>query len=193
MLIGFSIAKRLIFTVMSLLSSPMMRLFFLVTFFMVLIGGFAWYTATVKYRRDTAHLQFVDPANPLWATAKARAKATIDTLYAYYPQYPNASFAKFSNDGPSGFREDIWAPIIALGPGFVKVKIDPKYLTDQQKNPERELPTGQLLDWMIQLPNNSIRGGFTTQALLTLQLEQKKAASAADSLRADLALFQDTL
>jgi len=112
---------------MSLLSNAPFRIFLLLTFFVVLITGFAWYTATLQYERDTAHLHFVDPENPLWNQAKAQAKTSLDTLYTLYPQYPSSSFVKFSHKGASGLQEDIWAQVTALGPGFAKIEIGQRW------------------------------------------------------------------
>ncbi|CAN5340600.1 hypothetical protein BH09BAC1_BH09BAC1_11540 [soil metagenome] len=176
---------------MSLLSSPPFRILLLLTFFIVLIAGFSWYMATLQYRRDTAHLQFVDPNNNLWNTAKMQAKATLDTFYYLYPNYPEHSFVKFTNDGASGFQEDIWALVTGVGPGFVQIQVQPRYLTEKNRIPERELPAGKIIDWMVELPNGSIRGGYTTQALLELDI--KKGRPNADSLHKNLNLFIDTL
>ncbi len=174
---------------MSLLSSAPFRVLLIMTVFIVLIGGFSWYMATLQYERDTAHLQFVDPNNDLWNRAKEQSKTSIDTLYSLYPQYPTGAFVKFSNEGASGFQEDVWAQVIDLGPGFVKIQIQPKYLTEKNSNPERELSTGRIIDWMVQLPDGNIRGGYTTQALL--KLENAKVAN--DSLEVKLSLFLDKL
>lgn len=168
---------------MSLLASTPFRILLFLTFFVALIGGFAWYAATLKYKKDTAHLQFVDPNNPLWAEAKIKAAATIDTFVALYPQYPNNSFVKFTIDGVSGFKEDIWAKVTDMGPGYVGVTIEAKYLIDKEAENKRQLPLGQIIDWMVELPNNEVRGGYTTQALLMVK-------SAKDT---SLLLFKDKL
>lgn len=174
---------------MSLLSSMPFRVLLLGTFFLVLIGGFSWYTTVLQYRRDTAHLQFVDPNNELWAQAKKLSVATIDTFILLYPQYPQQAFVKFAKDGTSGQREDIWAKVTAIGPGFVGISIEPAFLKEAE-SPQRELPLGQVIDWMIELPNGNIRGGYTTQALLKLQQQQPDAP---DSLATSLEKFEDRL
>lgn len=173
---------------MSLFASTPFRILLLLTFFVALIGGFAWYAATLKYEKDTAHLQFVDPSNPLWAEAKNEAAATIDSFVALYPQYPDNSFVKFSHNGVSGFKEDIWAKVTSMGPGYVSVTIETKYLKDKDAINTKELPLGQLVDWMVELPSGQIRGGFTTQALLLIKMQQQDTN--ADS---SLALFIDKI
>ncbi len=174
-----------------MLSSMPFRIFLLATFFMVLIAGFAWYTATLQYEKNTAHLQFVSPDNELWNEAKQRAVATMDTFAVLHAQYPQSSYVKFAHDAPSGFVEDIWAKVTNLGPGFVGVSIEGRYLKDKNDNPEKELPAGQIVDWMVELPTGEIRGGYTTQALLQLQLEQAPARQ--EKINADLARFLDKL
>lgn len=171
---------------MSLFASTPFRVLLLLTFFVALIGGFAWYAATLKYKKDTAHLQFVDPNNPLWAEAKTKAAATIDTLVALYPQHPNNSFVKFSHDGVSGFKEDIWAKVTGMGTGYVEVTIETKYLKDKEAENKRQLPLGQVIDWMVELPNGKVRGGYTTQALITIKAQQRES-----SAEQDLAVFLD--
>lgn len=173
---------------MSLFASTPFRILLLLTFFVALIGGFAWYAATLKYKKDTAHLQFVDPNNPLWTEAKAKAAASIDTLVALYPQNPSNTFVKFSHNGVSGFKEDIWAKVSDMGPGYVGVTIDAKYLVDKDSENKRQLPLGQVIDWMVELPNGKVRGGYTTQALLLL-----KAQKEGNTDDASLSSFQDKL
>jgi len=173
---------------MNLFASAPFRILLLLTFFVTLIGGFAWYAATLKYKKDTAHLQFVDPNNELWAKAKAKAALTIDSFVAIYPQYPAASFIKFTHSGPSGFREDIWAKVTSMGPGYVGIAIEPRYLKENENEANRELPLGQVIDWMIELPDGQIRGGYTTQALLLIQA-QKEPNTNSD----DLSMFVDKI
>lgn len=167
------------------------RVLLILTFFVALIGGFAWYAANLKYQKDTAHLQFVDPNNELWTQAKTQATATIDTMVALYPQYSAHTFVKFNHAGPSGFKEDIWAKVTTMGPGYVSVVIEEQYLTENQTENQKELPLGQVIDWMVELPNGNIRGGYTTQALLQLQLQKGNAPT--DSINADLDKFDDKL
>jgi uncharacterized protein YegJ (DUF2314 family) len=173
---------------MNLFASAPFRVLLLLTFFVSLIGGFAWYAATLKYKKDTAHLQFVDPNNELWTKAKTKATATLDTFTALYPQNPANSFIKFTHDGPSGFKEDIWAKVTSIGPGYVGIVVEAKYLKENENEANRELPMGQVIDWMIELPDGLIRGGFTTQALLLIEMQ--KEASATDE---ELSNFVDKI
>ncbi len=173
---------------MNLFASAPFRVLLLLTFFVTLIGGFAWYAATLKYKKDTAHLQFGDPNNELWTKAKTKATATLDTFTAFYPQYPANSFIKFTHDGPSGFKEDIWAKVTSMGPGYVGIVVEAKYLKENENEVNRELPLGQVIDWMIELPNGQIRGGYTSQALLLIEA-QKEPSTNSD----DLAKFVDKI
>lgn len=177
---------------MKLFASAPFRVLVLLTFFVALIGGFAWYATALKYKKDTAHLQFVNPDNELWTSAKQKAAATIDTFVALYPLYPGKGFVKFTLDGPSGFKEDIWAKVNSIGPGYVSVLIEDQYMKDKTDDPLRELSLGQLIDWMVEQPNGKIRGGYTTQALFKLQLQNNEHANK-DSIAANLALFEDTI
>ncbi len=173
---------------MNLFASAPFRVLLLLTFFVTLIGGFAWYAATLKYKKDTAHLQFVDPNNELWTKGKTKATATLDTFTAFYPQYPTTSFIKFTHDGPSGFKEDIWAKVTSMGPGYVGIVVEAKYLKENENEVNRELPLGQVIDWMIELPNGLIRGGYTTQALLLIA-KQKEGGTGDE----DLSNFVDNI
>ncbi len=173
---------------MKLFDSTPFRVLLILTFFVALIGGFAWYAANLKYQKDTAHLQFVDPSDPLWEQAKAKATATIDTFVALYPQYPNNSFVKFSHDGTSGFKEDIWAKVTTMGPGYVSIVIEPKYLKEKDEENQKELPLGQVIDWMVELPDGNVRGGYTTHALIKLQMQKDMTTT-----NGSLSKFQDAI
>ena len=52
-----------------------------------------------------------------------------------------------------------------------------------------ELRIERIEDWLAELPDGKIRGGYTTQAFLLI--EMKKPASNRDSLEAELGKFED--
>ena len=170
----------------------MFRLFLLLTFFVVLVGGFGIYVSRLQYEKDTAHLQFIDPNNEQWNVAKEKAKATIDTFYALYDENQGDAFVKFPREGKVGLKEEIWAKVTAAGQGFVKVKLEPKFLLKKDDDPNLDLPVEQIVDWMVVLPTGKIRGGYTSQALLLQEIEQTETANQSPLLE-QLELFMDKL
>lgn len=104
---------------------------------------------------------------PLLLSAKLRAKENQDTLFKYFPKYSQNTFVKFPTDTNKTLTEYEWGKLLALNK---KAMIVQKHQSDSVLT----LPIKNLQDWLIEIENNKVKGGYTTQALFILEAKINK-------------------
>lgn len=168
------------------------KIFIAVTIGVVILIGLGFYSSWFKSEKAKENLTFINEQDPLLLNAKQKGQATLPEFFKLFNTHPNSSFVRFPhlvND----LEVHIWAPVNELTNDYAEVTITPgpdmpSVITEKQT---LQLATGQIEDWLVTLPNGTVRGGFTTQAILLNAL--KRESSPKDSIEKQLDLFQDPL
>ena len=167
------------------------KIFIVVTLVFMLLVGLAFYSAWFKQEKDNANISAIDPNNPLLLEAKNMAEKNMDSLFVLYANYPEHTYVRF----PYKYKDaevQIWAEVQELARDHVSVMIKPGpyapgFITNEQ---EIQLSIDRIDDWLVET-GSTIRGGFTTQAILLDQMTRQKTNT--DSLQQELDRFQDKL
>jgi uncharacterized protein YegJ (DUF2314 family) len=111
----------------------------------------------------------VEPGDPIMTQAVRRAKETFDEFRKLYPAHQEGSMVKFSFQTDQGVTENLWGDLMELGVAYARVyartlPVEHHGGFDRQM----EIPVQTIVDWMIELPDGTLRGGFTNQALFKI-------------------------
>lgn len=166
------------------------KIFIAVSMVFILLVGMAMYSAWFKKEKDNANISVLDPNDPLLLKAKEQATATIDTLQMLFPDHQEHSYIRF----PYKFKDaeiHLWATLKDIAPDHADATIEPGPYAPGfiQGNEDIQLAISRVEDWLVEMEDGSIRGGFTTQALLLSQMKQPGANT--DSLQQLLDQFVD--
>jgi uncharacterized protein YegJ (DUF2314 family) len=160
--------------------------------FVFLIGTFILGTLTQEKTESPNEYAVVDENDQYMLSAKKQAAAMLDTFLNLYPRHIDSSFVRFSFEPTKGHIEHLWGKVHKLDSLHVHVQLKRKQgLEDIYYPDELELRVDRIEDWMIQLENGNIRGGYTAQAML-LQEKERPLANI-DSLQSQLGKFSDKL
>jgi uncharacterized protein YegJ (DUF2314 family) len=163
-----------------------LKIYLVITAVFLLVLGLAVYASVDFQNRKMAKLSFLDSADPLLPKAKARATETLDTLRVLFPQYPEKCYVKFPvmiNE----LEEHRWGMLTELASDHVSL-IPGEPGSEKAEGREIQIPIEQVEDWLVELPEEKVRGGFTTQLILQRQAEKGNADAAKQ-----LQLFTDRL
>lgn len=149
----------------------------------VVVVGILVIYFSAKYKVDKS---IVPPDDPLMIAATQQAQETIDILLKWFPLYPHHSFVKYY--APTNEENDSmliwgWVHKIDTQRGIIEAATDRK---GEIRSPVVGLYYDQLQDWLIELPNGQVRGGFTSQVIYIR--EKQLANSAEERARIDSAL-----
>lgn len=159
--------------------------------FLALIGTFAVATFTGKHPVPNEYA-VIDEDDNLMIEAKRLAQSKLDTLFLLYPLHPDSAFVRFTFEPAKNHTEHLWGKITGLDSMRVKILLKRKAGSEDIFYPEElELKTERIEDWMVNIENGSVRGGYTVQVMLMKERENPRAN--ADSLQAQLQKFRDTL
>ena len=167
-----------------------LRFFFVIT--MVFIFFIGTLVIAVFLKRPTVPEFFVNEQSEMIIQAKRKAAATMDTLHVLYEKYPEKTFVRFSFEVTSGHVEHLWGKVLQLDSARVKLKLLRGGTAQDMYYPETlTLPVARVEDWLVELPDGKIRGGFTAQAILIMETQQR--TENADSLEKELQRYADEL
>lgn len=166
------------------------KIFIVVTLVFVMLAGLAMYSAWFKKEKDNANIAVLDPKDPLLIKAKDQAKATLDTLQILFPRYEESSYIRFPYKF-KGAEIHLWADLTEIAPDHANATIKPGPYAPGfvQGTEEVQMAISRVEDWLVELEDGRIRGGFTTQALLMSQMQKPNANT--DSLELLLSNFVD--
>lgn len=109
------------------------------------------------------------PDHPLLREAIRKARSTLPTLAMLHAAGAGKSLVRLQL--PLGLAIDDWpwAELVELGPALCVLAL-PRSAPGHESEPLVQLtvPIENLGDWLVELPDGSLRGGFTTQAELRL-------------------------
>jgi len=147
------------------------------------------YLTSIKETGEPISLMNSHNQDGLFVKAEREALTTIDTLFKLYHDFPTHSFVKFTTKNKSGIMKEVWGTVTELERDHVTATILEKF------NPANELPKSvdlsidQIRDWLVEVENDFIRGGFTTQVMLINEMQQESSAE----LDSQLKLFLDPI
>lgn len=164
------------------------KIFIGVTIGVLILIGLGFYSSWFKSQKAVENLTFINETDPLLVNAKQKGAATLPTLYALFDSMPQACYVRFPYKA-EGLEVHLWAPVKELKKDYAEVEIAPgpgvpSVITEKQT---RQIATGQIEDWLVEMPDGTIQGGYTTQALLRAQLN--KTGAPKDSILRQLQSF----
>lgn len=166
------------------------KIFIVVTLVFLMLVGLAMYSAWFKMEKDNANIEVLDPSDPLLIQAKQQAAATIDTLQLLFPDHKESSYIRFPYKF-KGAEIHLWADLTEIAPDHANATIKPGPYAPGfvQGTEDVQMAISRVEDWLVELEDGRIRGGFTTQALLMSQ--KQKPDVNVDSLELLLSNFVD--
>lgn len=165
-----------------------------VKIFLIITALFAGiYLLAIFGRSNLPELEYLNPADPLLIDAKKKARETLVVFDSLQPLYPNNSYVRFKFVNAKNETEHIWGRVVESNKIAVKV-------TDINKQGDKEntiypkfydLSREQIEDWLVEVGNDSVKGGFTTQVILTRKLQEQPQQR--EAILKQLGLFIDAL
>lgn len=126
----------------------------------------AWLLRKVFFPSIPPVLQH-SPDDPLMLAAKEKARASLSTFRTLFQRSPSECSAKFPVLTDTGTTEYLWAQVTA----WEGDKLTLQYLTPPVTQ-EAPMPASavrseaELVDWLVELPEGRLRGGFSHRAML---------------------------
>ncbi len=104
--------------------------------------------------------------DPLMQAATAKAKATVSKVRELLPSRPRDCYVKIPFTTSSGAIEHVWAGLIALDDTTISCQILSRPLQHKGEIPSPySCLASALEDWQVQMPDDTIRGGYTMRAM----------------------------
>jgi uncharacterized protein YegJ (DUF2314 family) len=104
--------------------------------------------------------------DPLMKEATERARATVSTVRELLPGRPQNCYVKIPFQTSSGAIEHIWAGLISLDDTAITCQILSRPVHHQGDLPSPySCPASAMEDWQVQMPDNTIRGGYTMRVM----------------------------
>ena len=133
--------------------------------------------------------QVVSPTDSLIIRAEQKALLSIDTFHKYHHLNSENSFVKYKVKTKQGYNH-IWGRVVILKDDHITIETQ-ELDNDINSSPAiLDLSIDQVEDWLIEMKNGKILGGFTTQVLLLYEKQQNRDSVAIDS---QMMLFEDGL
>jgi len=165
-----------------------------VKIFLIITSLFAGiYLLALFGRSNLPEIEVLDPSDPLLKDAKNKAAETIAVFDSLQPLFPNNTFVRFKFVNAKNEEEHVWGRVMEKNKAALKI-------TDINKKTERDNPAypkfydlslEKVEDWLVEVGNDSVKGGFTTQVILLRKLQDQPEKR--DETLAQLGLFLDTL
>lgn len=110
-----------------------------------------------------------DPDDPLLATARARARATLPEFRRLYPANQERAIAKTRFVTSSGTVEYLWGEVESIeGERIALFLLTPPVSHRGQWQRVVEMPMAELEDWQVTTADGRIYGGFTQRAMIEI-------------------------
>jgi hypothetical protein len=135
---------------------------------------------------------FVDPDSEEWRNALTQAQATIPTLRELQRTTQESILVKYAIESSTGDVEHVWGELEKLDDTSFRATLETPMLSGEPaSDPPFELPVSSIEDWVVTLPDGTIRGAFTTQA--EIQLAKRQGIPLPDHLAIMEGRFSDAL
>jgi hypothetical protein len=107
--------------------------------------------------------------DPIMLDALAAARETLPAFLRAFPRHQRDSMVKFRLTTPSGPRELVWADLLEVSGDTAKVYVRTPPVGDVADfQPEMTISVADVLDWQIESPDGTLRGGYTNRALFKI-------------------------
>jgi uncharacterized protein YegJ (DUF2314 family) len=114
------------------------------------------------------------PDHPGLRAAQGRAQATLAELRRLHALCPAETYVKLEVSTDAGEREHMWAQVVAWHGETLDVHFVGQPVTARAPwTPETRRAAAEIEDWQVYLPDGTIRGGFSTQAMLRVVRERE--------------------
>lgn len=131
-----------------------------VTIFVIVALVFAWARRRARNRAIP-----VDKDDPLMMEAMEKARAAVGEMRKLFAEPGTEVMVKYPLETDAGETEHVWGVLTALTETDMTVTLATPPLGGKPKEPPPfTFPLSRLEDWHVMLPDQRIRGGFTTQA-----------------------------
>jgi uncharacterized protein YegJ (DUF2314 family) len=108
----------------------------------------------------------IAPHDPLMEEAIRRAHATVERLRAYHASGAGDCYVKIALEGGDSGVEHVWAYIEQLRGTTVRVSLaNEPVFAGGALNDEVTVPLSEINDWMVEMPDGAVRGGYSTIAM----------------------------
>lgn len=112
---------------------------------------------------------YVDTSQPAWIEAVARARAAVPVLRELVAAREAPVDVKYALQNSAGDTEHVWGELLELADDEFCANLRTPLLRGRLvSSPPFRLPLSALEDWQAELPDGTIRGGFTTQLEIAL-------------------------
>jgi hypothetical protein len=131
----------------------------------VIAVGVLWFWARARSRsRGTP----VDPNDPRWAEAIAKARSTVEEMRGLFADGAAEVYVKYPMRMKSGGIEHVWGKLLELSAQDMKASLETQPIGRPEAAPPFSVPLGEIEDWQFMQPDGKIRGGFTTRAQIEI-------------------------
>jgi hypothetical protein len=159
----------------------------LIVFALVVVAAVIW--LVVKSRREPFGA-FIDFSKPPWSEAKAKAQESVPLLRELHVVHAGAIMVKYPLKNGRGEQEHVWGSLLTLKERTFSATLDTPLREGKPLTlPPFEVDIAELEDWQLELPDGSIRGGFTTR--LDIQLAQAQGRPIPDHILSMVDRFVD--
>lgn len=146
----------------------------LIALALVAIALFIWWRYFHVARPAIPPLVLPDD-DPLMLAATEQARATLDEFHELSKAPNRGVHVKVPFVSSSGTTEFLWADLLSLKGGSMKVRyITPPVTHSGRLERLHAHPLSDLVDWRIELPSGVYAGGFTMRAMFVRAREQTK-------------------
>jgi hypothetical protein len=109
----------------------------------------------------------IDPNSIEWTTAVSKARSTLPILHELHETDNNAAWVKYEVKTTEGTTEHVWGELQYLGEDSFRATLETPLVTGEPVDDMNEaLPLSALEDWLVTLPDGTVRGAFTMQVEL---------------------------
>ena len=118
----------------------------------------------------------IDPDDPLMIAAKQKAIEELAQFAEVFKKRPDASMVKFAFQTDQGDTEYLWGDLLELTDTNAKVFLRTPPL-NHQGSLEREMTVSRdtIIDWQVEFPDGTLRGGYTNLALFKIYEREEGA------------------
>ncbi len=159
----------------------------LIVFAFAVIASVVW---LVIKSRPQPFGDFIDLSRPPWSEAVAKARQSIPTLRELFPAHRGSVGVKYPVQTSRGETEPVWGVLRELGSESFVAGLDTPLLRGKPVGePPYTLALSELEDWQLEMPDGSIRGGYTTR--LDIKLARESGRPVPDHMQSMEARFVD--
>jgi uncharacterized protein YegJ (DUF2314 family) len=141
----------------------MLRDFPWVILVVITIGVLWWARA-----RSRSKATPIDPNDPRWAEAIAKARNTVDEMRNVFADGAGEVYVKYPLRMKSGSIEHVWGKLIELSAQDMKASLETHPIGRPEGTAPFSVPLSEIEDWQFMQPDGRIRGGFTTRAQIAI-------------------------